>query len=586
MTARRCGTWFAVVLVLATPVVVAQPAKPGPVPSPRSLSGKAVPDDSVGDGVVLVRLSYDDFGDARPPAGETVSLVAYAKNETVAVLAAKTDARGVARFTGLDRSGGTAYTALANLARGGKIDRLVATPLVLDAKGGARVLLSAEKRTSKVGAVDDANVTAGKPGPVVPKGRVRVAFTGISDVATRVEIVDATTGKVLASAPRAERQKTVAVPVPAGRIVYARAQLTLPTKTATPTTYRSQPVATIADRGAPLAISAYPRMLVRSEIDARLEGRMLAVRERITIDNFSWTPYLPAGGIDVPLPRGFQGAVLADATAPFAVLTRTGLGVTRPLPPGGRTLVVGYALREEAAGTIAWSRELPHGLFQSSMAVLEDPLLTIETPKGVDRSTVQSGGRSYTMFRNISIQPGQSMQFAIKLGTLPPREAATYAACAELRPSQNTVHLRKRVPALVGTQVDGKAFTLASVRGKIMVVNFSGSWVAAKAENERAKLAGLGRALGDKASVVLVANDRQADVGDTQAHGRALRILVDPPRAAGTDNVGALTRAWGIERLPETFLVDRKGIVRFHFEYVREWDSAQAIACVKALAAE
>jgi len=63
-----------------------------------------------------------------------------------------------------------------------------------------------------------------------------------------------------------------------------------------------------------------------------------------------------------------------------------------------------------------------------------------------------------------------------------------------------------------------------------------------------------------------------------------LSILLDPPD--DEHSAGKIARRYGTEKWPETYLVDRNGMVRYYFINSRRWDSANAIDCVRSLLAE
>ena len=82
-----------------------------------NMSGQPRPEQNDPPGMFTVRLTYDDFKDA-PPVGVPVALVGYAADDTIAYAAQQSDKEGRAQFTKLDRSGATAYFAMAQLPRG------------------------------------------------------------------------------------------------------------------------------------------------------------------------------------------------------------------------------------------------------------------------------------------------------------------------------------------------------------------------------------------------------------------------------------------------------------------------------------
>jgi hypothetical protein len=144
----------------------------GAMPEPRKLSGQPRPEQADPPGSFTVRLTYDDLKDETPPAGIEVALVGFAADEGVTFQHKPTDAQGRAQFTDLDRTGATAYFAMALMPRNGAVDRLVAQPVTMFPQIGGRVLLSSEKRTSTAAAIDDTGDDGAAP------GKVRVVLEG------------------------------------------------------------------------------------------------------------------------------------------------------------------------------------------------------------------------------------------------------------------------------------------------------------------------------------------------------------------------------------------------------------------------
>ena len=175
------------------------------MPNPRQMSGEARPEQTDPAGTLTVRLTYDDFKDT--PADVPVVLVGYASDNTTSYQVVKSDASGRVQFTGLDRSSGTSYFAMAQLPRNGAIDRLTSPPVVLESQVGVRMILSGEKRDSKAPQVDD----LAKADPPVPTeaGKVRVVLEGIADLSAVVTLIDAETRK-----PIGELKPAIAPPDP------------------------------------------------------------------------------------------------------------------------------------------------------------------------------------------------------------------------------------------------------------------------------------------------------------------------------------------------------------------------------------
>lgn len=171
----------------------------GGMPEPRRISGTARPEPSDPPGTLTVRVTYDSFADPSPPDNHPIVLVGYKDDDTVTVDELRTDAGGRVTFKDLDVSGRIAYYAMTFLPRGDKVDRLVSQPIQPLPGVGMRLVLSGEKRDSTEPSVDDYK-NLEQQIPNVPAGRVAVAVvTDHTDGGGTIELVDAKTGKVVAT---------------------------------------------------------------------------------------------------------------------------------------------------------------------------------------------------------------------------------------------------------------------------------------------------------------------------------------------------------------------------------------------------
>ncbi len=136
--------------------------------------------------------------------------------------------------------------------------------------------------------------------------------------------------------------------------------------------------------------------------------------------------------------------------------------------------------------------------------------------------------------------------------------AALLCACAPARPRPTV-----KVPPLAGTTLalSGPDLGGREVRveapGKVVVVDFFASWCD-PCRIQLPHLAALSRELGEQGLVaygITVDDEREAAQGFARTLGAEFPIVWDP----GGDR---LARPLGIERLPTTLLVDRRGVVR------------------------
>ncbi len=540
----------------------------------RPTSGHAVPSEAIAPGAADVRLSYDNLDDPKPPSGVDVALVGYRADATVTVQHAKTDGKGIAHFTGLDTSSTVAYFALAQLPRRHAADRLAAEPVVPNASAGVSIMLSALQRTSTDAPVDDL-LARQSAAAKVAAGKVSVHIDGPIDPHTKVELIDAASGNPVATGEYGDHDLVLAAPR-SGAIVYAEAL-------AHGDRFRSLPFEIVADRGAIANVYVFPRLLPTYQMEARADDHALSVGAWITIANNSFLPYAEGThGPSIPLPSGATHVEVPDEDRELVRADHGQLEVLRPLPPGGVKLHVAFDL-PATGGEVGWSLDLPYGAYESYFAVAKEPGLSIDHIPASSHLADQTDkhGSVWLEVDHITMIPKQAMTMTVHLPK-PSRDNAVLHACRQLAPDPTSL-VGKPVDFTLPT-VDGKQLKLSSLRGKVVLVNLMASWVSISGP-ERPKLAALAKAVGTKLAVVMVASDKNAKDVTATVGSLPFPVVVDAP-AKPDDNIGAVTSSWGVVAVPESLLVDRKGIVRFHFQNVRSWDEPAALRCINALVAE
>jgi peroxiredoxin len=140
----------------------------------------------------------------------------------------------------------------------------------------------------------------------------------------------------------------------------------------------------------------------------------------------------------------------------------------------------------------------------------------------------------------------------------------------------------RQAPDFTVTSWDGKPVKLSSFRGKVVLVHMWASWCSA-CEAEKPALIKMARDMvGDDFQVVSLASD--VDWGSVQKalpHGAPFQVFLDKPAEEGT--IGPLTTSWGTHAVPESFLIDRRGRIRYYFDNRRQWDSSVAETCIDSL---
>jgi peroxiredoxin len=129
--------------------------------------------------------------------------------------------------------------------------------------------------------------------------------------------------------------------------------------------------------------------------------------------------------------------------------------------------------------------------------------------------------------------------------------------------------------------LQGVRHRLSGYRGKVVLLNFWATWCPPCVE-ELPSLAQLHRATAGRRDVALVTvsvDENAKVVREFLDRHRTVfgpfPVLIDPSKK--------VAKAFGTVKFPETYLVDRKGIVRYRFINKRDWSSAAAQACIRSL---
>lgn len=158
------------------------------------------------------------------------------------------------------------------------------------------------------------------------------------------------------------------------------------------------------------------------------------------------------------------------------------------------------------------------------------------------------------------------------------------AACRGLLPSPSKKLGELPRPAIDFTAQDhtGKPVKLSDFHGKVVLVNFWASWCET-CDKEKATMEALQRSFGRDDLVVLkLASD--LDWNKVRARfpdGTPLTVLVDPPEEEGA--IGPIAKEYGVGKVPESFLVDRGGNLRYYFVNKRDWSSGVVATCLRSV---
>lgn len=168
-------------------------------------------------------------------------------------------------------------------------------------------------------------------------------------------------------------------------------------------------------------------------------------------------------------------------------------------------------------------------------------------------------------------------------------------------------------PDFVAQDHEGKPVRLSDFRGKVVILNFWASWCSV-CKSEKPSLSALTKDLaGDDFVVITLASDRSwvnvlyslmsslasskldpnfpadATMAQTlEAYRRALpegtpfHVFLDPPASEDTQ-IGQIATQWGVAAVPESFVIDKHGRIRFYFDNLRDWNLGVAHTCLRSI---
>lgn len=136
---------------------------------------------------------------------------------------------------------------------------------------------------------------------------------------------------------------------------------------------------------------------------------------------------------------------------------------------------------------------------------------------------------------------------------------------------------REPIPALEATDLNGKVWRLADLRGKAVLINFWASWCE-PCRAEMPALQALADFYGPEKLVVLAVNFKESNAKMaqyTKSTGLSLPVLPDPG--------GDIARRWGVNVFPTTVLIAADGKPRQRIRGELDWTGREAEALLKPL---
>ncbi len=133
-------------------------------------------------------------------------------------------------------------------------------------------------------------------------------------------------------------------------------------------------------------------------------------------------------------------------------------------------------------------------------------------------------------------------------------------------------------PDFTVADLSGNTMKLSDQRGKVVLLNFWGTWCP-PCRDEAPSLARLNAAMSGKnfvmVAVALDKDGKKAVEAFFMKYGNQLPAYPDP--------AGDVARKYGIALVPETFIIDRQGVVRKVVHGPYDWDSPELIGLIDNL---
>jgi peroxiredoxin len=140
----------------------------------------------------------------------------------------------------------------------------------------------------------------------------------------------------------------------------------------------------------------------------------------------------------------------------------------------------------------------------------------------------------------------------------------------------------RRAPAFSLKDLNGNTVTLESLKGKVVVLNF---WTktCGPCLEEMPELAELTKILRDRSDVVVLAVS--TDEGPDDVKPTLQTVLREPPPfpVLFDPDLRVVREKYGTRLFPETWFIDKEGIIRARFDGARDWTSPLFVNFIDAL---
>jgi len=139
------------------------------------------------------------------------------------------------------------------------------------------------------------------------------------------------------------------------------------------------------------------------------------------------------------------------------------------------------------------------------------------------------------------------------------------AACQSNRPPK----IGEKAPDFTVADAD-RSVTLSQLRGKPVLLNFWATWCPPCIE-EMPSLVELQKKMGDKVTILAVSEDADNNAYKQFIHDHNIELLTvrDPKNSASV--------LYGTFKYPETYVIDRDGVIRRKFIGAADWTNPEIV---------